>query len=49
MKAEDSIGQPGKQGHVPPVVVPEDGSSRLTQMMREYARGNGGLWPYFNK
>ena len=25
------------------VVVPEDGSSRLHQMMREYARGNGGL------
>ena len=30
-------------------VVPEDGTSRLHQMMKEYARNNGGLWPYFNK
>ena len=47
MKAEDSIEQPSKQGYAPP--VPEDGSSRLHQMMREYARNNGGLWPYFQK
>ena len=50
MKTEDSIQQPNKSGPAPPVVVvPEDGSSRLHQMMKEYARNNGGLHPYFNK
>ena len=48
MKAEESNGQvPNKSGYTPP--QPEDGTSRLTQMMREYARNNGGLWPYFQK
>ena len=36
--------QPNKQGYKAPV---ENCSSRLTQMMKEHARKNGVLWPYF--
>ena len=34
-------------GYTPP--QPEDGTQPVDQMMREYARNNGGLWPYFRK
>ena len=46
---ENKIVVPSEKKIPPPVVVPEDGSSRLHQMMREHARGNGGLHPYFQK